>query len=349
MEPRLDLPVQLVRRELTNSSTGADRGLIRRVRDLVAERFDVDALPPRTPVEVWTQRDQLVAFSVHRPEELGGRFSAMLAATDGELLWLSEQGGTLSSPLTSRPLMYHAISSNIGMREHPLRKRPKFHAGTDLAAPIGTPVVAIAEGVVKRAASNWTAGRYVVVQHDTGHETRYLHLHGRPKSIVPGVRVKKGDVLGLVGKSGRVTGPHLHFEIRDRWGTPLDAAKVSWPADGALTDHKALLTMAERWALLRAATAPGAPTVSSLLLDRPAGMRPAPLPPEIAAQQVPPAVPARHDRARARFTPPLIRRRKTRRTGPPAIGLFDSVTTADLIDPLVQRALELADTFAFER
>jgi murein DD-endopeptidase MepM/ murein hydrolase activator NlpD len=350
VEPRVDGGPQLVERAYTNSTpSGPGRRWVRAVRDLAVERFDVDALEPYTPVTVWTVSNseggsELVAFRVDRTDDEGGPFAAARVLLDGTATWVEERGGTLEGPLSSRPVGYRAISSNIGLREHPLRHRVKFHAGTDFAAPIGTPVTAIADGKVLRIGRNWTAGKFLVVKHDTGHETRYLHLHGMLKGLEPGQRVRKGDVLGVVGKTGRVTGPHLHYELRDRRGYPLDAARVRWPAAGALTDAAALRELSFRLAVLETGSQP---------VVAPRGLERHVPPPVFTRVHLAPALPVRGEpeaaSERARSTPPPPKRR--RRVMPAKRSVFDVESDGPagcdaLDDPLARRAMQLAEEFS---
>jgi murein DD-endopeptidase MepM/ murein hydrolase activator NlpD len=105
-------------------------------------------------------------------------------------------------------------SSPFGMRFHPILKRRKVHKGLDFRADLGTPVAAAAPGKVVFAGSKGTYGRIVIIDHGLGLETRYAHLH-RVK-VSPGEFVAAGARIGLVGATGRVTGAHLHFEVRIR-------------------------------------------------------------------------------------------------------------------------------------
>ena len=95
----------------------------------------------------------------------------------------------------------------------------RLHAGTDFAAPIGTPIYATADGVVTEAGWHSGYGRLITIQHEFGIETRYAHLNAMRVSI--GQRVSRGDRIGDMGNSGRSTGPHLHYEIRVG-GTPVN-------------------------------------------------------------------------------------------------------------------------------
>ena len=103
------------------------------------------------------------------------------------------------------------ISSLFGSRVHPVTGQVRFHQGTDLAAPEGTPVVAAFSGRVEIAGWLGGYGLIVVISHSDTHETRYAHLS--EVLVKNGQEVKQGTVIGLVGSTGMATGPHLHFEI----------------------------------------------------------------------------------------------------------------------------------------
>jgi murein DD-endopeptidase MepM/ murein hydrolase activator NlpD len=112
------------------------------------------------------------------------------------------------------------IASGFGNRIDPVYKIPRFHAGLDFTAPIGTPIYATADGVVKTAtfaASGF--GNHVVIDHGYGYESLYGHMV-RIKARV-GQTVKRGEVIGYVGSTGKSTGPHCHYEVH-RGGTPVD-------------------------------------------------------------------------------------------------------------------------------
>ncbi|MEL7197994.1 MAG: M23 family metallopeptidase [Pseudomonadota bacterium] len=111
-----------------------------------------------------------------------------------------------------RPVTGGRISSQYGMRVHPVLGRRKMHHGIDIAAPTGTPVYASADGLVGRA--NWFSsyGLYISIDHGAKLETRYAHLSRL--AVAAGDTVKKGDIIGYVGSTGRSTGPHLHYEVR---------------------------------------------------------------------------------------------------------------------------------------
>jgi murein DD-endopeptidase MepM/ murein hydrolase activator NlpD len=104
------------------------------------------------------------------------------------------------------------LTSDYGMRWHPVLGGRRQHKGVDLAAPIGTPIHAAADGMVERA--DWFSGYglYVAIEHGGEIETRYGHMSRL--NVAAGQMVHKGDIIGYVGTTGRSTGPHLHYEVR---------------------------------------------------------------------------------------------------------------------------------------
>ena len=365
-----DLP-RVVRRDLKAGSVEGRRW-VRAVRDLAENRIDVDALPWGAPITVWTLGgrrgdEELVAFELpgvtREDDGLGPRavvdvknprFGARIAVTDGAsgartARWVFDDGTTLDGPMLARPVRYQAISSKIGVREHPIRKRTKFHAGTDYAAPIGTPIRSIADGVVVRSKRNWVAGKFVVIRHDDGHETKYLHMHEIGAGIREGARVAQGQVIGTVGMTGRVTGPHLHFELRDPHRTPLDPMAVAWPAAHVVDDERALRAFHLRRDLLRALRADGTLDLfHPLVTPRQALGRHPPATP-LHGVFVPAVAAARASSARARWTPPPPRKRRRLGAGHDAGGgVFDGAHALDPQDPnhaLCVRAVCLAAEF----
>jgi murein DD-endopeptidase MepM/ murein hydrolase activator NlpD len=110
------------------------------------------------------------------------------------------------------PLEGAALTSGFGMRTHPVLGGRRQHHGIDLAAPTGTPVYATADGIVGRADWYSSYGLYISINHGGSMETRYAHLSRL--AVAAGDNVKKGDLIGYVGSTGRSTGPHLHYEVR---------------------------------------------------------------------------------------------------------------------------------------
>jgi murein DD-endopeptidase MepM/ murein hydrolase activator NlpD len=115
------------------------------------------------------------------------------------------------------------ISSGFGLRRHPIYRYKSFHKGIDMPRPYGFPVRASREGRVIFAGWRGGFGRLVIVKHSGGVCTWYGHLSSI--SVSSGDKVPKGRLLGRVGNSGISTGPHLHFEVRDRFGNSLNPKK----------------------------------------------------------------------------------------------------------------------------
>ncbi|HMP87270.1 MAG TPA: peptidoglycan DD-metalloendopeptidase family protein [Lacibacter sp.] len=121
-------------------------------------------------------------------------------------------------PINNKDL--NRLASGFGYRIDPVYKTTKFHAGLDFAAPQGTPVYATADGVVKLSGNTGDGyGNHVIINHGFSYQTLYGHLF-RIKARV-GQRVKRGEVIGWVGNTGKSTGPHLHYEVHKN-GRPLD-------------------------------------------------------------------------------------------------------------------------------
>lgn len=110
------------------------------------------------------------------------------------------------------PLGGAQLTSDYGMRTHPVLGGRRSHKGIDLAAPSGTPIYATADGLVSKAEPFSSYGNFVSIEHGAELQTRYAHMSRI--AVQAGARVKKGDLIGYVGSTGRSTGPHLHYEVR---------------------------------------------------------------------------------------------------------------------------------------
>jgi murein DD-endopeptidase MepM/ murein hydrolase activator NlpD len=115
------------------------------------------------------------------------------------------------------------VVSGVGMRPSPLSGEKEFHSGLDIPNPVGTPVYASGDAVVEAAGVNGGNGRRIVLDHGREITTQYAHLS--KIFVSEGEAVRKGQPIGLVGNSGRSTGPHLHYEVRVK-GIPIDPRKV---------------------------------------------------------------------------------------------------------------------------
>lgn len=125
-----------------------------------------------------------------------------------------EEGRPMKKAFLKAPVKYSRISSRYNLnRYHPVLKRRKPHLGTDYAAPTGTPIYAVANGVVIEARYKRNNGNYVKIKHDKVYTTQYLHMSKIGKGIRSGVHVKQGQVIGYVGSTGLATGPHVCYRF----------------------------------------------------------------------------------------------------------------------------------------
>ena len=132
---------------------------------------------------------------------------------EGFIDYFNREGKNVKKSILKTPLDGAKISSNFGMRKHPISGFNKMHKGIDFAAPIGTPIYAGGNGIVEYVGTNGGYGKYIRIRHNNEYKTAYAHLNSYKKGISKGVRVNQGEVIGYVGNTGRSTGPHLHYEI----------------------------------------------------------------------------------------------------------------------------------------
>ena len=124
-----------------------------------------------------------------------------------------KNGKSVKKALMKTPINGARLSSPFGMRKHPIDGFNKMHRGTDFAAPMGTPIMASGDGIVKKAGWCGGGGNCVVIKHNSTYQTIYAHMSKFAKNIRSGVRVKQGQTIGYVGSTGKSTGPHLHYEV----------------------------------------------------------------------------------------------------------------------------------------
>jgi murein DD-endopeptidase MepM/ murein hydrolase activator NlpD len=128
--------------------------------------------------------------------------------------FFDREGNSLRKELLKAPLRYTRITSGYTTRRyHPIQKRYKAHRGVDYAAPRGTPVRSVGEGVVVAARYAKYNGNFVKIRHNSIHTTQYLHLYKIASGISRGTKVKQGQTIGYVGSTGLATGPHLCYRF----------------------------------------------------------------------------------------------------------------------------------------
>ena len=124
-----------------------------------------------------------------------------------------KSGKSVQKALMKTPINGARLSSSFGMRKHPIDGFNKMHRGTDFAAPMGTPIMASGNGVIKKAGWCGGGGNCVVIKHNSTYQTVYAHMSKFARGIRKGSRVKQGQTIGYVGSTGKSTGPHLHYEV----------------------------------------------------------------------------------------------------------------------------------------
>ena len=124
-----------------------------------------------------------------------------------------KSGKSVQKALMKTPINGARLSSSFGMRKHPIDGFNKMHRGTDFAAPMGTPIMASGNGIIKKAGWCGGGGNCVVIKHNSTYQTVYAHMSKFANGIRKGTRVKQGQTIGYVGSTGKSTGPHLHYEV----------------------------------------------------------------------------------------------------------------------------------------
>ena len=148
---------------------------------------------------------------------------------DGGNVWWNEKGESMRKAFLKAPLNYSRVSSGFSYaRKHPVTRKVQPHTGVDYAAPKGTPVMSIGDGVVTSMKYEGAGGNTVRIRHNSVYTTAYLHLSKYGPGLKAGQRVRQGQVIGYVGSTGRSTGPHLDFRVWKN-GTPINPLKMESP------------------------------------------------------------------------------------------------------------------------
>lgn len=141
-------------------------------------------------------------------------FYSIFHETETEDGYYDLEGRPMKSTFLKSPVKFSRISSHYNLnRFHPILKRRRPHFGTDYAAPYGTPILAVGNGVVEIASYTKGNGNYVKIKHDKVYKTQYLHMQKFAAGIHAGAQVKQGQVIGYIGSTGLATGPHVCFRF----------------------------------------------------------------------------------------------------------------------------------------
>ena len=159
----------------------------------------------------WQTFEQESVPALAAVAEAAGQAGLTAGANRSALFQPRQARSSVSIP-SRNPLDGARLSSGYGSRIHPVLGGRRGHKGVDLAAPTGTPIYATADGFVSKAKWFSSYGLFVSIEHGGKLQTRYAHMSRL--NVADGQQVKKGDVIGFVGSTGRSTGPHLHYEVR---------------------------------------------------------------------------------------------------------------------------------------
>lgn len=176
----------------------------------------------------------------------GNIFAAVRhVTTGGAVVYFDEKGQMPTKAFLRYPVKYSRISSMFThARFHPVLKVSRPHNGVDFAAPIGTPVRVVGDGLIVYSGYSPSTGNMIRVQHDSRYTTEYMHLNSISKGAHRGARIARGDVIGTVGRTGLASGPHLHFGLFDK-GSYVDPmrSKVAQAPEGPTKPPAAVLAM----------------------------------------------------------------------------------------------------------
>ncbi len=172
-----------------------------------------------------TVEGRILAASFQAAGKGGRLIQALWHGGCGQPGYYDSQGRSFQKQFLKSPLNYRRISSQFGMRNHPVLRRVRMHTGIDYSAPHGTPVVAAAAGVVTALGWERGYGKVVRVRHDRKRSTVYGHLSSFAPGVRKGARVDQNQLIGRVGATGLATGPHLHYEYLEN-GRSLDPGRA---------------------------------------------------------------------------------------------------------------------------
>lgn len=207
------------------------------LKEMYADKFDLDKLQPGDSIRLLYEslyfRGQEIATGDILAAEVstGGRTYHAYYFEHGDTggNYYDEKGQALKKGFDGQPLEHYTrISSPYGIRLHPVLRTVKMHTGIDYAAPTGTKILAPSDGVVTFRGWKGGYGNTVMLTHANGTETLYAHMSAYVSGVDVGARVRAGEVIGLVGSTGRSTGPHLHYEVRIG-GQHVNPAAVALP------------------------------------------------------------------------------------------------------------------------
>lgn len=188
--------------------------------------FEANPIPDSARVKELEQKKEMQIVMGMQSDELERSIITTVNALSNRLAYMDRSLNEITGFIKNKELLLAAtpaiqpvsnadlkrVASGYGYRIDPVYKTVKFHAGLDFTAPQGTPIYATANGVVKVSGNLGNGyGNHVIIDHGFGYETLYGHMYSIKAGV--GLRVKRGEVIGWVGSTGKSTGPHCHYEV----------------------------------------------------------------------------------------------------------------------------------------
>ncbi|HWK66165.1 MAG TPA: M23 family metallopeptidase [Rhizobiaceae bacterium] len=235
-------------------SYGMSKAMTRQLIKLLASDVDYQArIDPSDRIEVFFSQpddnDEVSAESelLYVSATFSGhaRTFYRFQMEDGSVDYFDKEGRSAQQFLLRNPVPNGSFRSGFGSRRHPILGYTKMHTGVDWAAPRGTPIIASGNGTVEKAGWAGGYGRQTIIRHANGYETSYNHQSAIAKGVVPGARVRQGQVIGYVGSTGLATGPHLHYELMVN-GRKVDPTRVRLPGGRVLKGNDLVSFKRER-------------------------------------------------------------------------------------------------------
>ncbi len=204
----------------TMINNGLDYDLTTRMEDALAWSVDFHHIQKGDQFKLIYEEDHIEGEVVGIGDLIGAYFKnndheyfAIYFENERHNGFFDLEGRSMKRAFLKSPVKFSRISSSFGRRFHPILKKRKMHLGTDYAAPKGTPILAVADGVVSKRAFTRNNGRYVKIKHSGNISTQYLHMSKFNSKVKKGSHVKQGQVIGYVGKTGLATGNHVCFRF----------------------------------------------------------------------------------------------------------------------------------------
>ncbi|MBC6993962.1 peptidoglycan DD-metalloendopeptidase family protein [Neolewinella lacunae] len=254
-DARVELPVTTeialaagrIESSLWNAMTGAGLsfGLTDRMEDALQWSVDFYHVQPDDAFQLVYEKKQVEGEEADPGRVLAARYSTgkediyafYYESPDPDYQgYFGLNGEPMKSTFLKSPVRFSRVSSAFNMRRfHPVLKRVRPHLGTDYAAPYGTPILAVADGVIVERTRRGGNGNFVKVKHNKQYTTQYLHMQGFAEGQRVGSRVRQGEVIGYVGSTGLATGPHVCFRF---WkdDQQIDHTKLRFPPPQAMPD-----------------------------------------------------------------------------------------------------------------